>query len=211
MVISVLERRGEIGLRRALGATRGHISVQFLAESALLAAIGGVFGPRDRRRRDRGVRGHQARAVRRAAVRAGRGAGRRLRDRRARRPVPGDEGRAAQPDRGAAGLARDRLVAGVELLDGALGVLVAGTRVGRLGRRRPRGRVGQLLLDGPQRRFGGLDLGLEPGLGLSAFAVGGLGRLPRAWGSLSVAAGFGSRRPASRSSRTRRYSGQPPT
>jgi putative ABC transport system permease protein len=44
MVISVLERRGEIGLRRALGATRGHISVQFLAESALLAAIGGVAG-----------------------------------------------------------------------------------------------------------------------------------------------------------------------
>jgi putative ABC transport system permease protein len=44
MVISVLERRGEIGLRRALGATRGHISIQFLAESALLAAIGGVFG-----------------------------------------------------------------------------------------------------------------------------------------------------------------------
>jgi putative ABC transport system permease protein len=44
MVISVLERRGEIGLRRALGATRGHISLQFLTESALLAAIGGVFG-----------------------------------------------------------------------------------------------------------------------------------------------------------------------
>jgi putative ABC transport system permease protein len=44
MVISVLERRGEIGLRRALGATRGHITMQFLAESALLAAIGGVFG-----------------------------------------------------------------------------------------------------------------------------------------------------------------------
>jgi putative ABC transport system permease protein len=44
MVISVLERRGEIGLRRALGATRGHISLQFLTESALLAAIGGIFG-----------------------------------------------------------------------------------------------------------------------------------------------------------------------
>jgi putative ABC transport system permease protein len=44
MVISVLERRGEIGLRRALGATRGHISVQFLGESLLLAAIGGVGG-----------------------------------------------------------------------------------------------------------------------------------------------------------------------
>jgi putative ABC transport system permease protein len=44
MVISVLERRGEIGLRRALGATRGHISAQFLCESALLAAIGGALG-----------------------------------------------------------------------------------------------------------------------------------------------------------------------
>ena len=44
MVISVLERRGEIGLRRALGATRRHISIQFLSESALLAALGGVAG-----------------------------------------------------------------------------------------------------------------------------------------------------------------------
>ena len=44
MVISVLERRGEIGLRRALGATRRHISSQFLAESALLAAFGGIAG-----------------------------------------------------------------------------------------------------------------------------------------------------------------------
>ena len=44
MVISVLERRGEIGLRRALGATRRHISSQFLTESALLAALGGIAG-----------------------------------------------------------------------------------------------------------------------------------------------------------------------
>ena len=44
MVISVLERRGEIGLRRALGATKRHISIQFLSESALLAALGGVAG-----------------------------------------------------------------------------------------------------------------------------------------------------------------------
>jgi putative ABC transport system permease protein len=44
MVISVLERRAEIGLRRALGATRRHISSQFLAESALLAALGGIAG-----------------------------------------------------------------------------------------------------------------------------------------------------------------------
>lgn len=44
MIISVLERRSEIGLRRALGATRGHIRVQFLAEAVLLALIGGVAG-----------------------------------------------------------------------------------------------------------------------------------------------------------------------
>ncbi len=44
MVISVLERRGEIGLRRALGATKRHISVQFLGESLLLSSIGGVGG-----------------------------------------------------------------------------------------------------------------------------------------------------------------------
>jgi len=44
MVISVLERRSEIGLRRALGATKGHIRIQFLSEAILLALIGGVVG-----------------------------------------------------------------------------------------------------------------------------------------------------------------------
>ncbi|MEV2278758.1 ABC transporter permease [Nocardiopsis sp. NPDC049922] len=44
MVISVLERRGEIGLRRALGATRGAIRVQFLVEAMALSLLGGVFG-----------------------------------------------------------------------------------------------------------------------------------------------------------------------
>jgi putative ABC transport system permease protein len=44
MVISVLERRSEIGLRRALGATKGHIRTQFLAEAILLALMGGAMG-----------------------------------------------------------------------------------------------------------------------------------------------------------------------
>ena len=44
MVISVLERRSEIGLRRALGATKGHIRTQFLAESILLTLAGGLAG-----------------------------------------------------------------------------------------------------------------------------------------------------------------------
>ncbi len=44
MVISVLERRQEIGLRRALGATRGQIRSQFLAEAILLALAGGAVG-----------------------------------------------------------------------------------------------------------------------------------------------------------------------
>ena len=44
MIISVLERRSEIGLRRALGATKGHIRVQFLSEAILLALLGGAVG-----------------------------------------------------------------------------------------------------------------------------------------------------------------------
>ncbi|MFI1869791.1 ABC transporter permease [Streptomyces jumonjinensis] len=44
MVISVLERRSEIGLRRALGATKGNILIQFLSEAVLLAAMGGAAG-----------------------------------------------------------------------------------------------------------------------------------------------------------------------
>ena len=44
MIISVLERRQEIGLRRALGATKGQIRAQFLAEAILLALAGGAAG-----------------------------------------------------------------------------------------------------------------------------------------------------------------------
>ena len=44
MVISVLERRAEIGLRRSQGATRGHIRIQFFSEALLLSGLGGLVG-----------------------------------------------------------------------------------------------------------------------------------------------------------------------
>ncbi|MDP9793535.1 putative ABC transport system permease protein [Catenuloplanes nepalensis] len=44
MIVSVLERRAEVGLRRALGATRAQIRTQFLVESLLLSALGGAAG-----------------------------------------------------------------------------------------------------------------------------------------------------------------------
>ena len=44
MVVAVLERRGEIGLRRALGARSGQIAAQFVGEAIVLAGIGGLAG-----------------------------------------------------------------------------------------------------------------------------------------------------------------------
>jgi putative ABC transport system permease protein len=44
MVVAVLERRSEIGLRRALGATRRHIRTQFLLEATVLSGTGGLVG-----------------------------------------------------------------------------------------------------------------------------------------------------------------------
>jgi putative ABC transport system permease protein len=42
MVVSVLERRSEVGLRQALGATRRHMRLQFIGESLVLAFAGGA-------------------------------------------------------------------------------------------------------------------------------------------------------------------------
>lgn len=44
MFVAVLERKQEIGLRRALGATRGQIRLQFLGEAVTLSALGGLAG-----------------------------------------------------------------------------------------------------------------------------------------------------------------------
>ena len=75
MVISVLERRSEIGLRRALGATKGHIRVQFLSEAVLLALIGGTIGVGAGAASHRRLRLHQTRAHRHPRSRLGGGIG----------------------------------------------------------------------------------------------------------------------------------------
>ena len=105
MVISVLERRSEIGLRRALGATRRHIRVQFLTESAMLAAVGGVAGLL------LGAGATEVYALTKhepfvvPLYASHRRAGRRARDRYAGRRLSGRQGGAAQPHRGAADIA----------------------------------------------------------------------------------------------------------
>ena len=101
MVIAVLERRSEIGLRRALGATRGHIRIQFLSEAVALALAGGAAGV---------VAGAAATAVYAHSQGLGRGhpgrglgrrPGRRAAHRRPRRAAARAQGRPAVAHRGA--------------------------------------------------------------------------------------------------------------
>ena len=102
MVISVLERRSEIGLRRALGATRRHVAEQFLAEAMLLSVLGGLAGTVI------GVAATAIYALTQHWLGADPGPGplrrnrRRPGHRRHRRPVPGDAGRPPLPNRGVA-------------------------------------------------------------------------------------------------------------
>ena len=154
MIISVLERRSEIGLRRALGATKGQIRTQFLAESILLAVIGGVVGV---------LAGAAATAVYASskgwAVRdPRRGVGGRHRrghpDRRVRRPDAGHSSGSALAYRGAV----------ERVTDGC----VSRRRIAR------RGRAGREALDLLARALAGgvlLYAGLEKALNVSAMLV----------------------------------------
>ena len=101
MIISVLERRSEIGLRRALGAAKGHIRLQFLSEAMLLAALGGAGRHRRRRCRHRRLRAHPALGDRHPDARLGRRHRRRHPDRRCRRTAARPARRPHVPDPGA--------------------------------------------------------------------------------------------------------------
>ena len=109
MLIGVLERRSEIGLRRALGATKGNIRTQFLSEAILLALIGGAVGVTLGSSRPPSTR-HQALADRHPHHRLGGRPRRRHPDRRRRRAPARDPRRPHVPDRGAADRHRTRTV-----------------------------------------------------------------------------------------------------
>ncbi len=95
MVIAVLERRGEIGLRRALGARRLHVAVQFAAEATVLAGCGGAGRGGPRRVRHHRLRVGAALGRRGAGAGAARRGRRRCGDRGGGGPVPGAGARRA--------------------------------------------------------------------------------------------------------------------
>ena len=100
MVISVLERRAEIGLRRALGATRGMIRRQFLTEALLLSVIGGAAGVVIGAGVTAGYAVTRQWPDRRPGLRRRRGPGGDRPDRRGRRPLPGHARRGPATHRG---------------------------------------------------------------------------------------------------------------
>ena len=109
MVISVLERRSEIGLRRALGATRGHIRTQFLAEAITAGPARRHRRDHHRRRRHRHLRPRQRLGHRHPHRRLDRRPGRRHPHRRPRRTAARHPRRPPLPHRGALEhLARNR-------------------------------------------------------------------------------------------------------
>ena len=88
MIISVLERRSEIGLRRALGASRRHVAEQFLAEALLLSVLGGVAGTVFGGARHHDLRSQPTLVGRHPGACALRRRRRRARDRRRRGALP---------------------------------------------------------------------------------------------------------------------------